>query len=77
MTPRRALNTTKKRSATDGGFNRKAGEAKKMTLLERRLRRRQLLRAGAVATGSLLLPGRAPAQGGAKPLSGTTLNIAC
>ena len=55
----------------------KVGEAKKMTLLERRLRRRQLLRAGAAATGSLLLPGRAPAQGGAKPLSGTTLNIAC
>ena len=48
-----------------------------MTLLERRLRRRQLLRAGAAATGALLLPGRAPAQGGAKPLSGTTLNIAC
>ena len=39
--------------------------------------RRQLLRAGVAATGSLLLPGRAPAQGGAKPLSGTTLNIAC
>ncbi len=48
-----------------------------MTLLERRLRRRQLLRAGAAATGSLLLPGRAPAQGGVKPLSGITLNIAC
>ena len=48
-----------------------------MTVLERRLRRRQILRAGAVATGSLLLPGRAPAQGGAKPLSGTTLNVAC
>ena len=48
-----------------------------MTLLERRLRRRQLLRAGAAATGALLLPGRAPAQGGAKPLSGTTLNVAC
>jgi len=55
----------------------KEGEAKKMTLLERRLRRRQLLRAGAAAAGALLLPGRAPAQGGAKPLSGTTLNIAC
>jgi hypothetical protein len=53
------------------------GEAKKMTLLGRRLRRRQLLRASLAATGCLLLPGPAPAQGGAKPLSGTTLNIAC
>jgi multiple sugar transport system substrate-binding protein len=48
-----------------------------MTLLERRLRRRQLLRAGAAATSLLLLPRRAPAQGGAKALSGITLNIAC
>jgi multiple sugar transport system substrate-binding protein len=48
-----------------------------MGLHERRLRRRQLLQAGAAAAGALVLPGRAPAQGGAKPLSGTTLNIAC
>src|SRR5208282_4752904 len=48
-----------------------------MTLLGRRVRRRQFLRAGAAAAGSLILPGRAPAQGGSKPLSGITLNIAC
>jgi multiple sugar transport system substrate-binding protein len=48
-----------------------------MTLLGRRLRRRQILQAGAAAAGALVLPGRAPAQSGAKPLSGTTLNIAC
>lgn len=48
-----------------------------MTLLGRRPRRRQFLQAGAAAIGGLVLPGRAPAQGGAKPLSGTTLNIAC
>jgi multiple sugar transport system substrate-binding protein len=48
-----------------------------MTLLGRQLRRRQLLRAGVAATGALILPGKAPAQGGAKPLSGTTLNIGC
>jgi len=48
-----------------------------MTLLGRRMRRRQLLQAGIAASSALVLPGRAPAQGGAKPLSGTTLNIAC
>ena len=48
-----------------------------MTVLGPRPRRRQLLQAGAAAAGALILPGRAPAQGGAKPLSGTTLNIAC
>jgi multiple sugar transport system substrate-binding protein len=42
-----------------------------------RMRRRQFVLAGAAAAGSLVLPGKAPAQGGAKPLSGTTLNIAC
>lgn len=43
----------------------------------RMIRRRALL-SGATASGALLLlPGKAPAQGGAKPLSGTTLNIAC
>jgi multiple sugar transport system substrate-binding protein len=46
------------------------------TLLGRQLRRRQFLRVGAATAGALVLPGRAPAQGGAKPLSGTTLNIA-
>src|SRR5689334_7236458 len=55
----------------------KSGRAKKMYSLGRRVRRRRLLQAGVAAAGSLLLPGRAPAQGGAKPLSGTTLNIAC
>jgi len=48
-----------------------------MTLLGRRVRRRQFLRAGAAAASALILPGRAPAQGGSKPLSGITLNIAC
>ncbi len=42
-----------------------------------RMRRRKFLQASAAAAGSLVLPGKAPAQGGAKPLSGTTLNIAC
>jgi multiple sugar transport system substrate-binding protein len=41
------------------------------------MRRRHFLATGAAAAGSLLLPGKAPAQGGAKPLSGTTLNVAC
>jgi len=41
------------------------------------MRRRKFLQASAAAAGSLLLPGRAPAQGGAKPLSGTTLNVSC
>ena len=39
--------------------------------------RRRLLATGAAAGSLLLLPGKAPAQGGAKPLSGTTLNVAC
>ena len=48
------------------------------TLLGPRIRRRQFLRAGvATAAGALILPGRAPAQGGAKPLAGKTLNVAC
>lgn len=41
------------------------------------VRRRRLLQTGAAAAGSLLLPGKAPAQGGAKPLAGTTLNVSC
>jgi multiple sugar transport system substrate-binding protein len=48
-----------------------------MALLGRRLRRRQILQGGAAAAGALILPGRAPAQGASKPLSGITLNIAC
>jgi multiple sugar transport system substrate-binding protein len=42
-----------------------------------RIRRRQFLLASAATAGSLVLPGKAPAQGGARTLSGTTLNIAC
>jgi len=42
----------------------------------RRLRRRDVLAAGAAAP-LLMLPGKAPAQGGAKPLSGVTLNVSC
>jgi multiple sugar transport system substrate-binding protein len=45
--------------------------------MAKRTRRRPFLQASAAAAGSLLLPGKAPAQGVAKPLSGTTLNIAC
>jgi multiple sugar transport system substrate-binding protein len=48
-----------------------------MELRARPIRRRRFLQAGAAGLGSLLLPGRAPAQGGKKPLSGTTLNVAC
>ena len=48
-----------------------------MAVLGRRLRRRQFLQAGAATAGALILPGRAPAQVGSKPLSGITLNIAC
>ena len=39
--------------------------------------RRRVLQMGAAAAGSLLLPGKAPAQGGGKPLAGTTLNVSC
>jgi multiple sugar transport system substrate-binding protein len=48
-------------------------------MAEKRMRidRRRAI-AGAAATGALLtLPGKAPAQGGAKPLTGITLNVAC
>src|SRR5438034_11827452 len=41
-------------------------------------RRREFLQGSAALAGSLLaLPGKAPAQGGAKKLSGTTLNVSC
>ena len=42
-----------------------------------RPRRRQILTGGAAAAGALMLPGRAPAAIGKKPLSGVTLNISC
>ena len=42
-----------------------------------KMRRRTFLATGAGTAGALLLPGKAPAQGGKKPLSGITLNIAC
>jgi multiple sugar transport system substrate-binding protein len=42
-----------------------------------RIGRRQLLGTGAAAGAFLLLPDKAPAQGGAKPLAGKTLNVAC
>lgn len=42
-----------------------------------RLGRRELL-GGATALGtSLILPGKAPAQGGKKPFDGTTINVSC
>jgi multiple sugar transport system substrate-binding protein len=53
------------------------GEAKKMSMLGRRLPAAAIVAGRRCGDGSLLLPGRAQAQGGAKPLSGTTLNIAC
>lgn len=40
-----------------------------------RLSRRSLLQGAATAGSLLVLPGRAPAQGGAKPFSGTSLNV--
>jgi multiple sugar transport system substrate-binding protein len=40
-----------------------------------RARRRELLAGGAALGATLALPGRAPAQGGAKPFQGVTLNI--
>lgn len=41
------------------------------------LPRRQVLGAGAAAGGLMLLPGKAPAQGGRRPLEGVTLNVSC
>src|SRR6202035_2684489 len=57
-----------------------AGVTREDTRMGRRarpMRRRHFLQASAAGVGGLLLPGRAPAQGGAKTLSGTTLNVAC
>jgi len=42
-----------------------------------KIKRRRLLVTGAAVAGSLLLPGKAPAQSGSKPLAGTTLNVSC
>ena len=42
-----------------------------------RPRRRQVLTGGAAAAAGLVLPGKAPAAGGKKPLSGVTLNVSC
>jgi multiple sugar transport system substrate-binding protein len=47
-----------------------------MAMATRRIPRRRML-ATAAATPALLLPGKAPAQGGAKPLAGVTLNVSC
>ncbi len=41
------------------------------------LPRRRVLRGTAAAAGLLVLPGRAPAQGGKKKLDGVTLHVAC
>jgi multiple sugar transport system substrate-binding protein len=41
------------------------------------MRRRRFLLTGAGAAGALMLPGKAPAQGGTKPFSGVTLNVSC
>jgi multiple sugar transport system substrate-binding protein len=48
-----------------------------MAMSTQRLRRRQLLASAAGGAGLLMLPGKAPAQGGAKKLSGVTLNVSC
>ncbi|MDA8052425.1 MAG: extracellular solute-binding protein [Rhodospirillales bacterium] len=45
--------------------------------MEKKIRRRQLLAAGTAAGGLLVLPGKAPAAVGAKPLKGITLNVSC
>ncbi len=42
-----------------------------------RMSRRSLLGTTAALGSTLILPGKAPAQGGAKPFAGTTLNVSC
>ena len=42
-----------------------------------KIKRRRFVATGAAVAGSQVLPGKAPAQGGSKPLAGTTLNISC
>jgi multiple sugar transport system substrate-binding protein len=48
-----------------------------MSVSTRRFRRRQLLTTVAGGATLLTLPGKAPAQGGAKKLAGVTLNVTC
>ncbi|HVC62962.1 MAG TPA: extracellular solute-binding protein [Acetobacteraceae bacterium] len=48
-----------------------------MVMSTRRIRRRQVLASAAGGAGLLMLPGKAPAQGGAKKLAGVTLNVSC
>jgi multiple sugar transport system substrate-binding protein len=43
----------------------------------KRIGRRELIGGGAAAASLLVLPGKAPAQGGGKPLAGVTLNVSC
>ena len=43
----------------------------------RPVRRRQVLASAAAGAALLALPGKAPAQGGAKKLDGVTLNVSC
>jgi multiple sugar transport system substrate-binding protein len=42
-----------------------------------RIGRRRLIGGGAAAASLLVLPGKAPAQGGGKPLAGVELNVSC
>ncbi len=48
-----------------------------MTISTLDVDRRRLLSAGAAGTALLFLPGKAPAQGGKKPLAGVELNVSC
>jgi multiple sugar transport system substrate-binding protein len=48
-----------------------------MTLTRWTIGRRSFLGTSVAGAATLLLPGRAPAQGGAKPFEGTTLNVSC
>jgi multiple sugar transport system substrate-binding protein len=48
-----------------------------MAVSTRRVPRRQVLASAIGGAGLMMLPGKAPAQGGAKPLSGVTLNVSC
>ena len=48
-----------------------------MAVSARTIRRRQILTTAAGGAGLLMLPGKAPAQGGAKKLDGVTLNVTC
>jgi hypothetical protein len=48
-----------------------------MVMSTRHIRRRQVPASAAGGSGLLMLPGKAPAQGGTKPLAGVTLNVSC